>query len=37
MWEGGQLSGGVNVVRNLIQLVERYDGHWGDVRGCEKV
>ena len=28
-----RLSGGVTVVRNLVQLIERYDGHGGDVRG----
>ena len=28
-----QLSGGVKVVRNLFQLMERYDGYGGDVRG----
>ena len=35
-----QLSGGVTVlreVRNLFQLMERYAGHGGDVRGCGKV
>ena len=26
----------VKVVRNLFQLMERYDGHGGDVRGCGK-
>ena len=32
-------QGGVKVVyeRNFFQLLERYDGHGGDVRGCEKV
>ena len=30
---------GVKVVRNLFhdQLMERYDGHGRDVRGCGKV
>ena len=28
---------GVNVVRNLFQLMERYDGHGGDVRMCGQV
>ena len=31
------LSGGLKVVRNLFQLMERYDDHGGDVRGCGKV
>ena len=26
-------QGGVKVVRNRFQLMERYDGHGGDVRG----
>ena len=30
-------QGGVKVVRNLFQLIERYDGNRGDVRGCGKV
>ena len=30
-------QGGVNIVRNLFQLMKRYDGHGGDVRGCGKV
>ena len=30
-------QGGVNVVRNLFQLMERYDGHGGDVRGLGEV
>ena len=29
--------GGVNVVRNWFQLMERYDGPGGDVRVCGKV
>ena len=40
MWEGLTVvsrckspQGGVKVVRNLFQLMERYDGHEGDVRG----
>ena len=44
MWEGGTVvrrcdssQVGVKVVRNLFQLVERYDGHVGDVRGHWKV
>ena len=43
MWEGKTVvrrfdssQGGVNVVRNLFQLMERYDGHGGDVRGGGK-
>ena len=28
---------GVKAVRYLFQLMERYDGHGGDVRGCGKV
>ena len=28
---------GVKVVRNLFQLMERFDGHGGDVRVCGKV
>ena len=32
-----QLSGGVKVIRNQFQLMERYDGHGEDVRGCWKV
>ena len=32
-----QLSGGVTVVRNWFQLIEKYDGHWGDVMGGGKV
>ena len=32
-----QLSGGVKVVRNWFQLLERYDGHGEDVLGCGKV
>ena len=30
-------QGSVKVVRNLFQLMERYDGHGGDVRVCGKV
>ena len=30
-------QGGVKVVRNVFQSMERYDGHGGDVRGCGKV
>ena len=30
-------QGGVKVFRNLFQLMERYDGHGGDVRECGKV
>ena len=30
-------EGGVKVVRNQFQLMERYDGHKEDVRGCGKV
>ena len=30
-------QGGVKVVRNRLQLMERYDGRGGDVRGCGKV
>ena len=44
MWEGETVvkrcdssQGGVKVVRNLFQLMERYDGHGGDVRGYGKV
>ena len=45
MWEGetvvrrfdSSLIGGLKVVRNLFQLMERYDGHGGDVRGCGKM
>ena len=29
------LSGGLKVVRNLFQLMERYDGHGGDVVRCD--
>ena len=43
MWEGKTVvrrcdssQGGVKVVRNF-QLMERYDGHGEDVRGCGKV
>ena len=44
MWEGETVvrrcdssQGGVKVVRSLFQLMERYDGHGGDVRGFWKV
>ena len=44
MWEGESVfrmcdssQGGVKNVRNLFHLIERYDGHGGDVRGCGKV
>ena len=44
MWEGETVvrrcdssQGGVKVVRKLFQLMEKYDGHGGDVRGCGKV
>ena len=44
MWEGeaavsrcDSSQGGVKVVRHLFQLMERYDGHGGDVRVCGKV
>ena len=44
MWEGESLvercdssHGSVKVVRSLFQLMERYDGHGGDVRVCGKV
>ena len=30
-------QGGMKVIRNLFQLMEMYDGCWGDVRGCGKV
>ena len=30
-------QGGVNSVRNLFQLMERYDSHGGDGGGCGKV
>ena len=40
MWEGetvvrrcDSFQGDVKGVRNLFQLMERYDGHGGDVRG----
>ena len=32
-----QLSGGVKVVRNRFQLMERYDGPGEDVRGFGKL
>ena len=44
MWEGVTVvrrceipQGGVKVVRNLFQLMDRYDAHWRDVRGCVTV
>ena len=44
MWEGETVvrrcdssHGGVKVVSNRFQLMERYDGHGEDVRGCGKV
>ena len=44
MWEGETVvrscdssQGGVKVVRNRFQLMERYDGRGGDVRGCGKM
>ena len=44
MWEGVAVvwrydssQGGVKVVRNLFQLMERYDGCGRDVRVCGKV
>ena len=44
MWEGETIAmrcdssqGGVKVVRNVFHLIERYDGHGGDVRVCGKV
>ena len=44
MWEGETVvrrcdtsQGGVKDVRNWFQLIERYDGHGGDMRGCGKV
>ena len=44
MWQGETVvrrcdssQGCVKVVRNLFQLMGRYDGHGGDVRGCMKV
>ena len=44
MWEGETVlrrcdisQGGVKVVRNWSQLMERYDGHGGDVMACGKV
>ena len=30
-------QGCVKVVRNWFQLIERFDGRGGDVRGCGKV
>ena len=44
VWEGETVvrrcdscQGVVKVVRNRLQLMERYDGHGEDVRGCGKV
>ena len=44
MWEGETVvrrcdssQGGVKVVRNWFQLMERYDGSGEDVRVCGKV
>ena len=44
MWEGETVvrkcdssQGGVKVVRNCFQLMERYDGYGEDVRVCGKV
>ena len=44
MWEGETVvrrcdssQGGVKVVRNRFQLMERYDGLGEDVRVCAKV
>ena len=44
MWEGDTVvrrcdssQGGVKVVRNRFQLMERYDGCGEYVRGCGKV
>ena len=44
VWEGETVvrrcdssQGGMKVVRNLFRLMERYDGHGGDVTGCGKV
>ena len=44
MWEGetvlrryDSFQGGVKVVRNRFQLMERYDCHGEDVRGRGKV
>ena len=44
MWEGETVvrrcdscQGGVKVVRNRFQLMERYDGRGADVRVCGKV
>ena len=30
-------KGGVSSIRKVSQLMERCDGHGGDVRGCGKV
>ena len=44
MWEGETVvrrcdnsQRSVKVVRNWLQLMERYDGRGEDVRGCGKV
>ena len=44
MWEGEAVvrrcdssQGGVKVVTNMIQLMDRYDGREEDVRVCGKV
>ena len=44
MWEGDTVvrrcdssQGGVKVVRNRFQLMDRYDGHGEFVRVCGKV
>ena len=44
MWEGEIVfrrckssQGGVKEFRNWFQLMGRYHGHGGDVRGCGKV
>ena len=44
MWKGETVvrrydssQGGVKFVRNQFRLMERYDGHGGDVRECGKM
>ena len=44
MWEGETVlrrcdssQGGVKIVRNWFQLMEKYDGYGGEARGCWKV
>ena len=44
MWEGETVvrrcdssQRGVKVIRKVCQLMERYDGHGGDVWGCGKL